>query len=152
MSEGGWLEQEEKMGTRILACIALAVPLATFAQTPVYRSGVPADRTFADSLRVCSERNESLWDRKALIDQDRRLLEHEDQSIARVRGELEEALRTLDNGNQAAVTAYNARSYELNKWVDAHNRRVAELNGAVALLNSNAREMLAYCDRIYPAR
>ena len=136
-----------------LVSLACALPLgaaaqAAYSQAPVWVE--PAARVERiEHLRVCSERNDALWDRKALIDQDRRLLEGEGDSIARTRGELERELAALDSADSAAVAAYNLRSSELNHWVEAHNRRVAELNGAAALLNSNSRTLVEYCENIY---
>ena len=135
-----------------LVSLACALPLgaaaqAVYSQAPVWVEPARIERI--EHLRVCSERNDALWDRKALIDQDRRLLEAEGDSIARTRGELERELAALDQADPAAVAAYNLRSSELNNWVDAHNRRVAELNGAAALLNSNSRTLVEYCENIY---
>lgn len=139
---------------RILAWIALAVPIAASAGevsvSQAIITGAPG--YVVDSLQVCTRRNEALWDRKALIEQDRRLLERESDSIARMRSELEAEWERLDRGNADAVAAYNARSSELNRWVEAHNRRVEELNGAVALLNANSQALVAYCDNLYMAR
>src|SRR5687767_1164195 len=142
--------------TKGLAFLACALPLGAaaqvvYSQAPVWiEPAAPVARL--EHLRVCSERNEALWDRKALIDQDRRILDSEGDAVERARAELDQALASLDRTDTEAVAAYNARSNELNAWVDARNRRVAELNGAAALLNANSRTLVEYCENLYPAR
>ena len=133
--------------------LAFLLPLGAAAQTVYYQAPVSLEPAYRverlDHLRACKDRNDALWDRKALIDQDRSVLDTEGEAIARARSELDRALAALDNTDTAAVAAYNARSRELNAWVDAHNRRVAEQNGAAALLNSNSLTLAEYCDSIY---
>jgi hypothetical protein len=138
---------------RILAALALAAPLAAAAQPTYSYTKIIGERAyFVDNLRVCEARNDRLWDRTTLIEQDRYNLARADHSIAQIRAELENERRALDRTNVAAVDAYNTRSYALNRWVAAHNRRVEELNGAAALLTADARQLVAYCDNLYVAR
>jgi hypothetical protein len=138
---------------RILAWIALALPLAAGAQEIHSRAVVAAEPGYyLDTLRICSERNDTLWDRKAMIEQDRLLLEREDTAIARMRAEIEERWQSLDRRDAEAVAAYNARSTEFNRWVEAHNKRVEELNAAAELLNTNSRLLVTYCDNLYVTR
>ena len=137
-----------------LIAAACVLPLAAAAQvaySPVWVEGAQNIDRF-EYLRDCNARNETLWDRKALIDQDRRLLERENDTLARAKAELDAAHASLDRTDTPAVAAYNTRSNELNDWVDAHNRRVAELNAAAALLNANSRSLVEYCDNVYAAR
>jgi hypothetical protein len=133
--------------------MAATVPMIAAAQTIYYRPAPGAEPVYrVDSLSVCLQRNDALWDRKGLIDQDRRLLDREEQSLARGRAELDAEYQRLDRADRVAVDSYNKRSNELNGWVDQHNQRVRELNGAAGLLNSETRELVAYCDNITPPR
>jgi hypothetical protein len=143
---------------RIVACIALVTPAVATAQYPRAVDVTPRTVVVLEpdqvvtSLRVCEARNDRLWDRKALIDEDRARLDREQLDIDRARARLDAEWSTLDRGDTTAVASYNARSRQLNEWVESHNRRVDELNGAVARLNANSRDLVAYCDNIYPAR
>ena len=146
-------------GLRILAWIALTTPLAALAQypravdvTPPRTVVIMEPDNVVRSLRVCDARNDTLWDRKALIDEDRVRIDREQAEIDRARAQLDAEWNVLNRGDTAAVNAYNARSRQLNEWVESHNRRVNELNGAVARLNASSRDLVAYCDTIVPAR
>jgi hypothetical protein len=132
--------------------LLLAAPFAAMAQPYYPRDEILPDRPYVSTLRVCEARNDTLWDRKALIDEDRRNLEREDRSIAGLRAQLDAERRSLNPADATAVAAYNGKSDTLNRWVETHNRRVAELNGAAALLNADTRDLLRYCDNLYMAR
>jgi len=142
-----------------IAMTTVLAPLAALAQTtyshatitgpvpaPVYVETVPV--YVPGRLHMCEDRNDSLWDRKALLDRDRADVDREGREIARESTQVNEQLRTLDHGDTVAVAAYNVRSRSLNDRVDAHNRRVADLNGAVALLNADSADLTSYCNRI----
>ena len=134
----------------VLAIAALAAPLAASAYTTYSRTVIIDDRPVIHStLHVCDARNAELWDRKALLDQDKRDADREREAIARAKARLDGELAQLDRANTGAVRDYNARSNALNARVDDYNRRVADMNGAVALLNADSAEMVDYCNRIY---
>jgi hypothetical protein len=142
-----------------LAMTTVLAPLAALAQTtyshatitgrvpaPVYVETVPV--YVPGRLHMCDARNDALWDRKAMLDQDKSDVDREGREIARESAQVNDQLRTLDHGDTVAVSAYNVRSRALNERVDAHNRRVADLNGAAALLNADAADLTSYCNRI----
>ena len=132
------------------AIAVIAAPLVAAAQSEVSRAtitGQPVVRT--DMLHVCAARNDRLWDRSALLDRDKQDIDREGRAIDRARAELDAARARLDSNDAAAVADYNARSAALNARVQAHNRQVKELNGAVALLDADSSELVAYCNRIY---
>jgi hypothetical protein len=139
------------MKTRTVIAIAVVVaPLVAAAQSEVSRAtitGTPVVRS--DMLHVCADRNDRLWDRSALIERDRQDIDREGREIERLQASLNDEQRRLDSTNAAAVAGYNARSATINARVAAHNRQVKELNGAAALLNSDASELVAYCNRLY---
>lgn len=142
-----------------IAMTSVLAPLAALAQTsyshatitgpvpaPAYVETVPV--YVPGRLHLCEARNDALWDRKALLDQDRAEVDRESRGIARESAQVNEQLRTLDNTDTVAVAAYNVRSRSLNDRVGMHNRRVADLNGAAALLNADAADLTGYCNRI----
>ena len=135
-----------------LAAAALAAP-AALAQVTYSRVVVVDEPVAIHAVpRVCENRNAQLWDRKALLDQDKRDVDSEGQAIARAKARLDGELAQLDHANTSAVADYNARSNALNRRVDSYNHRVADLNDAVALLDSDSREMVDWCNRMYFAR
>ena len=137
----------------IAMALAALAPLAASAYTTYSRAVIIEDRpVIGSTLHVCDARNAELWDRKALLDQDKRDADAEREAIARAKARLDGELVQLDRANAAAVADYNARSYALNDRVDAYNRRIADMNGASALLNADSAEMVDYCNRIYSAR
>ena len=128
----------------------MLAPLAAAAQVEQSRAVIVGNGTFiGERLHVCADRNDALWDRKVLLDQDKRDVDREGDALARMKSQIDDEMRRLDKTDAAGVAAYNARSAEQNRRVEAHNRRVAEMNGAVALLNADASEMTAYCNRLY---
>jgi len=136
--------------TTTIAIAVFAAPLAASAQIEVSRATITGTAVVRnDTLHVCAERNDRLWDRSALLDRDKRDIDREGRDIARLKAQLDEERRRLDATNAAAVADYNARSATLGARVDAHNRQVADLNGAVSLLNANSSELIAYCNRLY---
>lgn len=135
----------------IIAAAALAVPGAASAEI-LYYSRVDQRPIIHDTLLVCADRNDELWHRKALLDEDKRDVDREAARLARVKEQLALQFTGLDTVNTAEVAAYNQRSSEVNRQVDAYNRRVAELNGASALLNADSAQMTAYCNGLYVAR
>lgn len=133
----------------VCALAALAAPLA-LAQTTYSRVVVIDEPVVLRPVpHVCDARNNELWDRKALLEQDRRDADAERDALARAKSRLDQELSRLDRTNTGAVADYNARSNALNTRVDAYNKRVADLNSAVALLNSDSREMVDWCNRMY---
>jgi len=136
----------------VCALAAIAAPVA-LAQTTYSRVVVVDEPVVLRPVpHVCDARNNELWDRKALLDQDKRDVDSERGALARAKARLDEELARLDRTNTAAVADYNARSNALNARVDAYNRRVADLNSAVGLLNADSREMVDWCNRMYFAR
>lgn len=134
-----------------LALAALAAP-AAFADVTYSRVVVLDEPVAIQPVpRVCENRNNELWDRKALLDEDRRDADAEKAALDRAKARLDGELAQLDRTRAAAVADYNARSNALNARVDAYNRRVADLNRAVALLNGDSREMVDWCNRMYYA-
>ena len=99
--------------TRALAIAALVAPLTAAAQVSYSQAAITGEPYYhRDNLRVCTDRNESLWDRKALLDADQRDLDREGASLDRTKARLDEQYRLLDWGNNAAIAEYNARSDE----------------------------------------
>ena len=133
--------------TRLLAALALAAPLAATAQVSYSQATITGERLyFRDVPRVCAERNHALWDRKALIDQDHRDLDRDGATFDRMKARLDADYRALDWGNNAAITAYNARSEEYNRLIAAHNARIANMNRAASLLNGDSADLVAFCN------
>ena len=99
-------------------------------------------------FHVCEARTDSLWDRKAMLERDKAAIDHEGADIARENAQVAEQMRNLDSSDTVAVAAYNVRSRALNERVDFHNRDVANLNNAVALLNADSADLTAFCDRV----
>jgi hypothetical protein len=138
---------------RVLAAVAAIAPLFAAADVTYSRVTILDERpSLRGSLYVCNDRNATLWDRKALLDRDKQELDREGAAIAREQARLDGMLHMLDRTNTAAVADYNQRSSEQNRWVEAHNRRVSEMNQAAALLNSDSADLMAYCDRVTVAR
>jgi hypothetical protein len=137
----------------MLAAVAAIAPLFAAADVTYSRVTILDERpSLRGSLYVCNDRNASLWDRKAFLDRDKQELDRESHAIARETARLEGMLQNLDHRNVAAVEDYNQHSADLNKWVEAHNRRVNEMNQAAALLNADSADLVAYCDRVTVAR
>lgn len=124
------------------AIFVLAVPSAAMAQVTYSRAWIVEGRPLGS---ICSDREESLFDRKAMLDGDKRDNDAELASIDREGAMLEGELRQLDHTNTAAVEDYNARSDAHNRRVAAHNRRVAEMNAQVADLSADINDSANYC-------
>jgi len=139
--------------TRVLAALALVAPLAAAAQVSYSQATITGERLFfRDTPRVCAERNNQLWDRKALLDQDQRDLDRDTATLDRMKARLDADYRALDWGNNAAITAYNARSEEYNRLIAEHNGRVAQMNRAAALLNGDSADLVDYCNSVMIVR
>ena len=134
--------------TRILALAALAVPLVASAQ--IYYEG-PLNR---GEFRACIERDAALYDRLAVLDNEKIDNDRESDSIARSGDQLAQELRRLDSRDQFAVAEYNARSAEHNRRVDLHNRRVADMNSRAARFNNDSAYLTRACstNRYYNPR
>jgi hypothetical protein len=141
-----------------IAIATLLTPAAALAQTSYSRAaitGVPAP-VYVETvpvyvpghLHVCEAHNDELWDRKAMLDSDKADIDREGRQIAAETSQVNQQMRGLDHTDAVAVEAYNVRSRDLNERVDAHNRRVADLNGASAFLNADSADLSAYCNRI----
>jgi hypothetical protein len=136
------------ISTRALALLALAAPAAAFAQTSYSQArivGAPVAVMTAD-VRACWDRHDSLADRKAFLDREKRDIDRDGAVIASESDRLAGELRTLVNTDAGAVAAHNARSDAHNRRVAAHNRRVADMNLAAATLNNDSADMAAYCN------
>lgn len=120
----------------VLALVAPAAGAETYYAFPVVQS----------ALSACLDRRDSLEDRKAFLDLEKRGLDRESDWIGREGARLEAELRRLDNRDAPAVADYNRRSDEQNLRVDSHNRRVAEMNSAASTFNGDAADMTAYCN------
>ena len=145
-----------------IAITTLCAPLAALAQTSYSRATITGPAVVAPPpayveavpvyvpghLHMCDARTDALWNRKALLDQDKADIDREGRAIAQESAQVNDQLRTLDNTDTVAVAAYNVRQRALNERVDAHNRRVADLNGAAALLNADSADLTNYCNRI----
>ena len=137
---------------RFLLALAAASSLTAMAQTEYSRVVIVETRPlYPERLYVCQDRNDQLWDAKAMLDRDRGDLERERRELERIRVALADERSRLDNTNLDAVASYNQRSDALNVRVASLNRRVADLNGAVAFLNADSRDLVAYCNRLYVA-
>jgi hypothetical protein len=137
---------------RAAALWVLAAPAVALAQ--VGRSETTrahAAPAFQESWRACMARGDALGDRKAFIDDERRLLDLEGDAIAREGAQLADDLRRLPATDSAAVGVYNARSADHNARVAAHNHRVDDMNAAGASLNDASADMMAYC-RVWAVR
>ena len=139
--------------TRVLAALALVAPLSAAAQVSYSQATITGERLyFRDVPRICAERNNQLWDRKALLDEDQRDLDRDSATLDRMKARLDADYRALDWSNNAAISAYNARSEEYNRLIGAHNGRVAQMNRAAALLNGDSADLVAYCDNVVTVR
>jgi hypothetical protein len=130
------------MKAPILLVLALA-PAAALAQTSYSRADIVAPR-----LAVCDVQGDRLWDRKAALDTDQRVIDRERDAIEREGADLAAQMRALDSSNTAAVAAYNARSAAHNERVNAHNRYVNATNRAADLLNGDSAEFTRYCETL----
>ena len=132
------------MRARILPVVLALLPAVAFAQASYSRVEIVGPR-----LNVCDVRQQDrLFDRKAALDLDQQAIDRERDAIERESGELQAELRALDNGNTAAVAAYNAHSNAHNDRVAMHNRYVAAANHAAALLNGDSADFMRYCDTL----
>ena len=133
-----------------LAIVAVvAVPSLALAQGYIVREA-PMSR---DLLRSCMDRDADMRDRLDLLEQEVRDSDRENQALAREGDRLAGELRALDNTNNSAVAAYNARSDAHNRRVEAHNRRVADMNARAAMHNQAAADYARDCSaRLYLLR
>lgn len=127
---------------KMVAILVLAAPAAAMAQVSYSRAWIVEGRPLGSS---CADREDSLYDRKALLDREKADNDAELAAIDREGALLEGELRQLDHTNVAAVEDYNARSDAHNRRVAAHNRRVAEMNGQVADLTADIDDSSNYC-------
>jgi hypothetical protein len=127
--------------------LMLATPVASsFADVSYSRARIAEPFPVIQSeLAACLDRRDSLADRKAFLDLEKKTIDRESDAIERTGATLAADLRALDNRDNAAVAAYNARSDEQNRRVAAHNRRVADMNSAASLYNGDSADMQAYC-------
>jgi hypothetical protein len=139
--------------TRVLAALALVAPLSVAAQVSYSQATITGERLyFRDVPRICAERNDQLWDRKASLDQDLRDLDRDGGTLDQMKRRLDADYRNLDWGNNAAIGAYNARSEEYNRLIAAHNARVANMNRAASMLNGDSADLVGYCNSVLLAR
>ena len=88
--------------TTTIAIAVFAAPLAASAQIEVSRATITGTAVVRnDTLHVCAERNDRLWDRSALLDRDKRDIDREGRDIAR--------LKAI---NRALITAKNIKEVE----------------------------------------
>lgn len=135
------------MKARILPLILALAPAAAIAQTAYSRAEIVQPR-----LNACDVRNDRLWDRKAALDMDQRVIDRERDAIEREASDLAARMRLLVSTDTAAVAAYNARSAAHNQRVADHNRYVNATNRAAALLNGDSAEFARYCDTLRLSR
>ena len=123
----------------ILVVAALAAP-AALAQAYYYEP--PLAR---DELRRCMDIDETLAQRQADLDAEKRVNDREGASIARANASLAEDLRRLDPSNATAVAAHNARAADHNRRVEVHNQRVEEMNRAARAHNNTQANVQSSC-------
>lgn len=146
---GMGLSPEESPGESLmkyasmLALLMLGAPLAATAQVSYSEARIAGDGTLP--YDVCSERFESIFERKARLDSEKLENDRETGALARDAGRLADERRRLDLEDAATVRAYNARSEEHNRRVALHNSRVAEMNTAASMLNGDREDALAMC-------
>src|SRR5438876_7429383 len=115
--------------TTTIAIAVFAAPLAASAQIEVSRATITGTAVVRnDTLHVCAERNDTLWDRSALLDRDKQDIDRERRDIARLKAQLDEERRRLDATNAAAGADYNPRTAPLCAPADPPNRQVADLH------------------------
>jgi hypothetical protein len=131
------------MNTRIIALVLALAPAVALAQTSYSRATITGPR-----LNVCDAQQGQLFERKAALDADYRVIDRERAAIERESLALEAELRGLDNTNTAAVAAYNAHSNAHNDRVASHNQYVVATNRAGALLNGDSADFMRYCDTL----
>jgi peptidoglycan hydrolase CwlO-like protein len=128
--------------SKAVAILVLAVPSAALAQVSYSRAWIVEGRPLGS---LCADREDSLYDRRAMLDREKADNDAELRAIEREGAVLEGELRQLDHTNVAAVEDYNARSDAHNRRVAAHNRRVAEMNAQVADLTADINDSSNYC-------
>jgi hypothetical protein len=128
--------------SKAVAILVLAVPSAALAQVSYSRAWIVEGRPLGS---LCADREDSLYDRRAMLDREKADNDAELRAIEREGAMLEGELRQLDHTNVAAVEDYNARSDAHNRRVAAHNRRVAEMNAQVADLTADINDSSNYC-------
>jgi hypothetical protein len=117
----------------------------------------PAQAQYAEALtltelRDCMARDEAMIVREARLDSWRLDSDREGEAIARAGASIAEDQRRLDSRDTAAVAALNERVAEHNRWVEAHNRRVADLTAAQSRVHADRSDLTAACGRpFYPA-
>jgi hypothetical protein len=131
------------MKTYLIPLALVLTPVAALAQTSYSRADIVPPR-----LNVCSQEHGQLWDRKAALDEDQRVVDRERGAIEREAAALAAEMRGLNSSDTAAVAAYNARSAAHNDRVQSHNRYVNATNRAAALLNGDSADFLAYCNTL----
>lgn len=134
---------------RALAVLILAVPAAAAAQVSYSQAriaGDPVYPVYRADYRACLDGNDTLLDRRAFLEQERRDIERDGAAIEREGERLRVELSRLPSNDAVAVADYNRRSSEQNHRVAAHNRRVAEMNAAASMLNGDTADLMAYCN------
>jgi uncharacterized protein involved in exopolysaccharide biosynthesis len=128
--------------------LALATPIAALAQTSHSTARIESP-VLSGPVHACMERQETLADRKAYLDQEKYEIDRNGDAIARDGASLADELRRMPSSDVAAVAAYNTRSDAHNRRVAEHNRRVADMNAAAASLNGDSADLMAYCNFRY---
>jgi hypothetical protein len=124
-----------------LALVAIPVGLAL----PQPAQAQYADALTLTDLRDCMARDEAMIAREARLGSWKLDADRDSEAIARAGAQLAEDQRRLDTRDTAAVAAFNARSAEHNRLVEAHNRRIGDLNTTTARVNYDRSELTALC-------
>jgi hypothetical protein len=130
-----------------VALVFALAPVAALAQSSYSRADIAPPH-----LAVCDVQGDRLWDRKAALEADQRVIDRERDAIEREASDLAAQMRSLDHSNTAAVAAYNARSAAHNERVQAHNRYVNATNRAAGLLNGDSADFVRYCETLRVSR
>ena len=137
-----------KATLKIAAAALLAAPVLAVAQVSISEVRIVPDASLPlDARRACIDRVAGLNDRRGILDEEKLVIDRENDSIAIAGDRLAAELRALDSSDVGAVNAYNARSDEHNRRVAAQNRRVASLNSRVASFNGEAADATRFCQR-----
>lgn len=120
---------------------AAALPLA-FAPQPADAQGYPLAR---EELRRCIDHDESVANRLAGLDAEKRLNDREGEAISRAGALLADELRRVDPADAVAVATHNARAAEHNRRVEAHNLRVIDMNDAARRVNRDQADLSMDC-------
>lgn len=130
-----------------VSLMLLAVPFVAQAQVERTQARIQGESSvMVENLRGCLDRHDSLTDRKTFLDREKMNVDADGDAIAAEGSRLADELRRLDNNDRVAIAEYNSRSNDQNRRVEAHNRRVADMNYAASRFNGDSVDVSAYCN------